>query len=200
MRIPLLDLGNVMLKIDFDRFAAWIMERSEIRDIEEIRKFPRSSLWAEYEFGNIEKKDFVRRARALFRAEFSDAEFEDKFCDIFSGTVPGMEKLLDDFLAAGPVYVLSNTNELHQKRYTELFPFLSKVTKIYASHEIHKRKPYPGTYRDIVKEMGVAPGNVIFFDDLPENVNGARRAGLFAHVFESAEKAEALWRELTSSA
>ena len=194
MKIPLLDLGNVMLKIDLDRFVRWVQERSEIHDVETIRKFSRSSLWAEYEFGNIEKKDFIHRARLLFRGNFTDAEFEDKFCDIFSGVVPGMEKLLDDFLAVGPVYVLSNTNELHQKRYQELFPFLNKITKIYASHEIRKRKPYPGTYRDVVKEIGTDPGKVIFFDDLPENVNGARRAGLSAHVFESAEKAEALWR------
>lgn len=194
MKTPLLDLGNVILRVDFEPFFRWVADRSTIQNRDEFSKISASSLWAEYEFGAIPKVEFIARARKLLQADFSDREFEEKYCDIFPGIVPGMDLFLAELAAAGPVYCLSNTNEMHQERFMREFPLLAQFTAIFASHEIRKRKPYPGTYQDVAREIGVEPKKVLFLDDLRENVEGAKRAGLDAYVFESAEQARKLWQ------
>ena len=53
-------------------------------------------------------------------------------------------------------------------------------------------KPDPAIYRLCLEELGCEPHRALFFDDRPANVEGALRAGMAAHVFESAEQAAAI--------
>lgn len=50
-------------------------------------------------------------------------------------------------------------------------------------------KPDPGIYELCLNALGCEPRRVLFFDDRPRNVEGARKAGMEAHVFESAAQA-----------
>jgi len=53
-------------------------------------------------------------------------------------------------------------------------------------------KPDPQIYRLCLDALGCEPQRALFFDDRPRNVEGARRAGMEAHIFESAEQAAAI--------
>jgi putative hydrolase of the HAD superfamily len=55
-------------------------------------------------------------------------------------------------------------------------------------------KPDPVIYQLCLKALGCAPERVLFFDDRPRNVDGARKAGIDARVFESAEQAREIVR------
>jgi putative hydrolase of the HAD superfamily len=55
-------------------------------------------------------------------------------------------------------------------------------------------KPDPAIYRLCLNALGCEAHRVLFFDDRPNNVEGARRAGMEAHLFESAEQAAAIVR------
>jgi putative hydrolase of the HAD superfamily len=55
-------------------------------------------------------------------------------------------------------------------------------------------KPDPAIYRVCLGALGCEPQRTLFFDDRPRNVEGARRAGMEAHVFESAEQAAVIVR------
>jgi putative hydrolase of the HAD superfamily len=46
-------------------------------------------------------------------------------------------------------------------------------------------KPDEAIYARLIDELGVAPSRTLFVDDIAANVDGARRAGLQAVVFES---------------
>jgi HAD superfamily hydrolase (TIGR01509 family) len=187
MPIPLFDLGNVIVKVDFDPFVEWLTARSEERDEAKVRLLLRSSLFYDLEFGHISRTEFARRLRSLYRAEFSQEELEENFCGIFPGLVPGMVELLEELTRAGPVYCLSNTNEIHLEWLKAREPdCLRHFTRVFASHEVGLRKPYPGIYRGVAESLGVAPGELVFFDDVHANVEGALRAGLDAHVFSEA--------------
>lgn len=56
-------------------------------------------------------------------------------------------------------------------------------------------KPDPAIYRLCIDALGCEPHRTLFFDDREANVEGARKVGMHAHVFESAEQAEAIVRE-----
>jgi len=55
-------------------------------------------------------------------------------------------------------------------------------------------KPDPVIYRVCLEALGCEPRRTLFFDDRPRNVEGARQAGMQAHVFESAEQAREIVR------
>ncbi len=55
-------------------------------------------------------------------------------------------------------------------------------------------KPDPAIYRVCLDRLGCEPHQTLFFDDRPRNVEGARKAGMEAHVFESAEQAAVIVR------
>jgi glucose-1-phosphatase len=193
-RIPLLDLGNVVVKVDFAPFFSWIAERSGGGDPRHVEKLLVSSLFYDFEAGSLSREGFARRFSKLYGLEFSPAEFEERFCGIFPGVVDGMDSLLDELAGAGPVYCLSNTNEVHLEFLRARFPVMNKFTRIFASHEMGKRKPYPGIYRDVARDLDLPPASLLFFDDLQSNVAGALRAGLEARVFTGAEGVRAAFK------
>lgn len=186
-RIPLFDLGNVVIRVDFEPFLVWLAERSSSGCREKAGTVLRSSLFYEYEFGNISRQQFAQRLGALYGAEIPLSELEERFCGIFPGPVEGIDEVLTELAAQGPIYALSNTNELHlewlRRNHAGL---MGKFTKIFASHELRARKPYPGIYRDVAEALGVHASRLVFFDDLEANVEGARLAGLEAHLFREA--------------
>ena len=67
----------------------------------------------------------------------------------------------------------------------ELFPELRPLfgAHLYVSAELQRAKPDPEIFRAIVARLGVEPQDTIFVDDLIENVEGAKRAGLYAIQF-----------------
>jgi putative hydrolase of the HAD superfamily len=55
---------------------------------------------------------------------------------------------------------------------------LNEVEHLYASHEIGCRKPDAESYQHVLNRMNVRPERAVFIDDLPENLEGARRVGM----------------------
>jgi FMN phosphatase YigB (HAD superfamily) len=86
------------------------------------------------------------------------------------------------------VMLFSNTNREH-------WDFLVNATggrlaqlEAYLSHEIGSTKPSLRAFELVAEQAGIDPARSIFFDDVVENVDGARRAGFQAEVFESQAK------------
>jgi HAD superfamily hydrolase (TIGR01509 family) len=70
---------------------------------------------------------------------------------------------------------------------------LGHFRKIFLSSAIGLRKPDAAAYDHVAKAIGVAPERIVFFDDLAENIEGARAYGLNAvHVTSSGDVAQAL--------
>ena len=59
------------------------------------------------------------------------------------------------------------------------------------SAQVGMVKPFPEIYRLMVQRLGIASNECVFFDDLPQNVDGARAAGLNSEVFTSVAAAKA---------
>lgn len=58
--------------------------------------------------------------------------------------------------------------------------------EVYASHLIHRSKPDPAFWEEILGREGVSPERSFFTDDSPVNVEAAKRLGLKAFVYSDA--------------
>ena len=189
----LLDLGNVIVRVDFRPFLTWLAGKAG--NSTPVEPLLRSSLFYDFEFGHLNPAEFARRVGALYGADISLPELEREFCGIFPGLVEGIEEVLAGY--PEPLYILSNTNELHLNYIRREFPVMEKFARVFASHEMHQRKPYPGIYQNVAINLGVRPQDLVFFDDVHANVEGALKAGLEAHVFESAAQLAARLKDLS---
>jgi FMN phosphatase YigB (HAD superfamily) len=101
----------------------------------------------------------------------------------------GAAALVDDLHAAGRATAcLSNTNHSHWARLVHRdgdrarggrpeYPAVSRLRKHFASHLFGLAKPDDAIYRAFEQATGLEGGEILFFDDLPENVAAARARG-----------------------
>lgn len=83
------------------------------------------------------------------------------------------------------VGILSNIGEMHEKYLSKTYN-LSEIasTRIF-SYRVGTRKPERKIFQIALKRLKVKPSESIFIDDLPENVEGARKAGMNAILFKN---------------
>ena len=198
----LFDLGNVVIEIDFNRaVACWAAharcEESLIRD-----RFRYDHAYDQHERGKIDLNTYFSVLRTNLGVDISDAHLRDGWNAILIGAMPGISDLLASAAGRFPLYAFSNSNPEHQKCLSDRFVDLLRPFKqIFVSSDIGLRKPEPNAYRHVVDVIGVSASRILFFDDLIENVEGARACGLQAvHVRTSSDVRDTLSRLLTGSA
>ena len=91
-----------------------------------------------------------------------------------------MARLLAFLKSRGYTLLLgSNTNILHSTFFLRRFAStFDGFDRFILSHEVGHMKPDRRFYQACVAAAGVPAASCLFIDDLPENVEGARRAGL----------------------
>ena len=92
-----------------------------------------------------------------------------------------MLQLLRSVRDTTTVALLSNgTTRL--RRDLHVLDLLDEFDEVFNTAELGIAKPDPDVFLLVCETLGVDPADALFVDDLPENVEGARTAGLRAHV------------------
>jgi putative hydrolase of the HAD superfamily len=87
----------------------------------------------------------------------------------------------------GTVCILSNLSPFNRAAIERKFPrFFDAVDRSFLSYETGLHKPDPEVYRTVARALGRAPGACLFLDDVLENVEGARAAGMVSLRYDDA--------------
>jgi HAD superfamily hydrolase (TIGR01509 family) len=142
-------------------------------------------------FGRCTYDEWCARFRAssgMSQADFD--EFMAAFWDIYMGN-PN-EELIAYFRGLRPRYrtaILSNSFIGAREHEEARYGFTSMVDLAIYSHEEGVRKPDPRIFALASERLGIPPAEIIFLDDLPENVDAARARGFLAVLFTSTPRA-----------
>ena len=190
IRLVVFDLGRVLVRI----CNGW-QHACEVAGVRPPREPGPAAVAALHELvcrvevGEIEPAEFCRRAAPQLGVRPRDVE---AVWDGYTlGIYPGALELVDELNAAGVATAcLSNTNATHWAIMNDAadgchFPF-DRLTHAFASHVLRLRKPDDAIYAHVEAAAGVEPGRILFFDDVEENVEGARRRGWRAHRIDPA--------------
>lgn len=66
--------------------------------------------------------------------------------------------------------------------------FYHEFDRVFNSYRLGKGKRDPAVFADVVALLGIAPGEALFVDDMPANVERSRSQGLRGLVFENEER------------
>ena len=83
---------------------------------------------------------------------------------------------------------LSNMGEDMLRYMRQEFGWLAHFQHHTWSCELGIGKPDPAIYTHTCERLGVAPGETLFLDDKPENIEAAASVGLNAILFQSIEQ------------
>lgn len=195
----LFDLGGVLIDIDY-RATERAFEQLGVSDFKErYTQLAQNELFDRFECGEISPQHFVNLVLPFAQSGTSPNQVVAAW-NAMLGSFP-LEKirLLERLSTTTPLFMLSNTNELHwievkrawQKVTTQ--PMQHFFSAIYLSHEIGKRKPHPETFIWVCEQMGFEPADVLFIDDSPQHIEGATQAGLQVHYYQDAAAFYALF-------
>ncbi len=190
----LFDLGHVVLDIDFNKTLACWAGHAGCEPSDLVGRFARDEIYQRHETGEISDAAFFAALRNSLGVELSDAQFLEGWNAIFAGEMPGIASMLKRAAERVPLYAFSNTNNAHVEHFSQAYAgVLGHFREIFLSSRIGLRKPDAAAYDHVVKAIGVPAERIVFFDDVAENIEGARARGLTAvHVTSPDDVAEAL--------
>ncbi len=179
----LLDLGNVLVRVHFSRFADRAAALSGIPAATIAARWAQGPRKALYESGRIGSgRFFTAMARELGLPAARRGELVTAWADIF-GPVPGAASAVAALAARGPVWLVSDTNAIHHCWCRRRWPWLRLCAPQVVSWRRGCLKAAPGAFAALAASAGRPPGELVFLDDLPANVAAAREAGLDGRLF-----------------
>jgi glucose-1-phosphatase len=181
------DLGNVLFRLDRDRFLKNISccSRFSKKEIEE--KLRGLTLFKLYESGFISSQAFFHTFSGLLRLKISYSEFSAAF-DSYLVPIPENLCLVDDLRAQYKLAVISNTNELHFQYLAEKYSIDKKFRYLSLSYRVGFMKPSREIFEDCIRHLRIQPENCLYIDDIPAYVNAAKSLGFQAVSYVSHKK------------
>jgi putative hydrolase of the HAD superfamily len=177
----LFDLGGVVIDIDFERvldhwgrFSRYTRDQLRARCVLD-------EVYERYERNEVGDADFFAHVRTLLGLQADDAEIAAGWNAVFVGLNARVMAQVVRATRRVPGFVLTNTSACHQATWTRAYPVLFETfSGVFASTDLGMRKPERRAFDAVVERIGVDPARILFFDDMPVNVAGARAAGLRA--------------------
>ncbi|GJM19724.1 MAG: haloacid dehalogenase [Phycisphaeraceae bacterium] len=132
-----------------------------------------------YQIGDIDEEAFFAEIVSTLNGAYTTEEIALVHDAWLIGEYEGVAELVAELHDGGRVRtgMLSNTNARHWARRERDFPTAGTLHHQHASHLLRSAKPNAETYRAFERESGVPAAEILFFDDLPENIDAARAAG-----------------------
>ena len=180
MRVLLFDLGGVLVDVSGYRKLGPLLGRSldEPEVLQGLRSCP---VLRAFETGKLSAGQFAERFVAAWQCAIAPEDFLREFRSWTLGFFPGARELLAGLHGRYRLACLSNSNEVHWERMETELAIFELFDAALSSHQLGCYKPDPEIYERAFAALKVEPRQVIFFDDLPANVEGARRAGAQAY-------------------
>jgi putative hydrolase of the HAD superfamily len=183
VNVVLFDLGNVLVRFTPETF--WrSLELSSLN-----QQFPFAAkvktLSNQFERGELSADDFFHRLGKIFDGKFSVPKLQKAFSSVLTKPIGGMESVLTNVQTRARVGLVSNTNEFHWDYCQRSIPAIRRIQAHYLSFKIRAMKPDPKFYSHVIEAEKLPAEQMLFVDDVGENVAGAERAGMRVHLFKT---------------
>jgi glucose-1-phosphatase len=193
----LFDLGNVVFKVHFENaFKLWA-EKTGLAAAEIKNLFQFDAAYMAHEKNQLSSSDYSKHISKLLGKPLSYQDFLDGWNAVFGNTVQETIDFLEESSQSLQLYAFTNSNALHRKCWTEIYKNeLQHFRHVYCSSLIQQRKPEAEAFRYILNDLKISAENLLFIDDLHENILGAEQVGIKTLYFQSPQDSILKLRQL----
>jgi putative hydrolase of the HAD superfamily len=179
IRALLLDLGNVVLEVDFRRtFRRWA-ESAGVDVAHFHANWSLDEAYEAHERGHIAFEEYIESLATSLEVRMPLSDWKAGWNDLFVGPFDEVQHRLEALEGSMPLYAFTNTNRTHEVAWRERFPeALTSFDEIFVSSTIGMRKPDREAYEWVAGAMDLAPQEILFLDDNLDNIHGAKATGL----------------------
>ncbi len=160
--------------------TGWLVEMARLGGlgfVQEIFALEKTTLTGEVDLRELMEESLRRRERSCSPEDILRIWHDIKPDELMLDLVRRVRQ-------AGATTVLATNQQSyrgsHMKRTMDYDDYFDAA---FYSFDIGLRKPDPAFFHHILDHLGLAPEEVVFVDDMPENVTGARSVGIRAEVF-----------------
>jgi glucose-1-phosphatase len=182
------DVGGVLMSWPRDEVYGDIKKELDLDDA----KF--KIFWETYLYplgtGEISEEDLWQRAHEDFgvrQVTIAEDLLSRKFAKATEVYAQVLERVGELKNRNFKVAILSNTNQPHSRIMRQKGIF-DNFDHIYLSHLIGIRKPELAVFEHVLKQLDSKAEETLFIDDTPENVEGAKKAGMHTILARSPQQ------------
>lgn len=186
------DLGGCLFFCDFKKVTEGLAKQSWLNGARIYKEMDWGNDYKDYEKGLINSETFYKKIKEKINFKNSFETFKKIWIEeIIFSVNKEYAKLCLAFLKKGyKIYCLSNINELHWKKISEDFFEMELFHGCFLSFQMKKTKPSPEIYEEVITKIKSRPNEFLFIDDRKENVEGAKKAGMRALLYNYKKHAE----------
>jgi putative hydrolase of the HAD superfamily len=190
------DLGNVILPFEHRQIGAKLYERSRDRNgltpqrIFDVLFDMEEGLINRYEEGLMSSSEFFGDLKNRFELDMELETFMDIWNPIFREDEDVKRTILFLKERGYPLFLLSNTNELHFSYIIKKYPIVHVFDEWILSFEVGAKKPEERIFRTIFEKMDIPAEDVFYIDDIAPYVEAAKGLGIDGMVFRDGKQ---LW-------
>lgn len=178
-------MGGVIINLDLDKTFSQFASAVGSTPGQIKKQYFNAQLWQSHEIGAASDTDIRNEIRTHFFPKYTDNQIDDiwnaMLLDIPKERINLLLKLRNKY----QIFLLSNTNEIHRKKFNEILfeshgikDFSEIFHKTYYSHQMGLRKPNPKIYEVVLREQNLIASETLFLDDNAENLNSAQGLGI----------------------
>lgn len=177
--VVLFDLGNVLVRIQPEAFLQTLgIDTAENRKLYGPKVI---EIVKRYERGGDSTEQYLSRLEGLLNHgefHFGRELIEKAMLSVIGKPIEGMEDLVQRVAARTKIGLLSNTNPLHYHLCLENLPVLRHIPVHFLSYQLLALKPEPAIYHAVAEAIELPAEEILFIDDIEENVAAAQSTGM----------------------
>lgn len=186
----LFDIGGVLIELNGLPSIAKLLDSDQ--SLEDIYKYWMSAPSViGHETGQLNTDEFAQAVVKDLKLSITPDAFMENFATWIVGTFPDSVDVINAIPSHIKVAALSNTSDAHWKE-VEATGLTDVIEHLFLSHQIGHLKPSAPAFQAAVDGLGLPPSEIVFFDDVIENVDAANAFGLLAHQALNPTQARAI--------
>ena len=193
MGIILLDIGNVLVKVDFMPFCCAVCRDAESGAARLMARYCQGELKDRHDTGRIASFDYLDMIAAdPLTLDLPPRQLRLAWQDIFT-PLPGSEAAVGQLRQRHELWIMSDTDPLHFAFLLDRFPLLRTMDRYLLSYEHGWLKRSPEAFRYALELAGGRDASgLLLIDDRQVNIGSCRSVGINSILFRS-------WRETLAS-
>ena len=186
IRHIIFDLGGVLLNLDYAATER-AFEAFGITDFKQrYSQLVQNTFFDDWETGRISREAFIAGMQETSGdIRLTDAQVIEAWNAMLLDFPIRRLQLLQQLRNYYDLFLLSNTNEVHEAAFNEILQRAHSIPsithffdKVYFSHRMGMRKPGKEIFQHILDENGLKPEHTLFIDDSPQHIKTAKSLGI----------------------